>query len=95
MSDAFDVRFHGSLRGLARQVSANMSLPIGRVDPKQRLAQILETNQRLSDDTQRLRKENEELHLLLRSALWELARANGTEQPARFIADWFRARRKS
>jgi len=95
--DGFDVRFHQSVRDLARGVGAAMSMNsshTSQADSRARLARILDTNRRLRDDNQRLRESNEDLHLLLRSALWELARANNAPSPSRFVADWYRDRGK-
>jgi hypothetical protein len=98
VTDAYDVRFRDKqMRQLARQVGATMTLPSERgpesVDPRIRLRAALDDNTHLKQRLIEVVREKEELRVLLRTALWELARANGSNNPKTWSAKWYRERK--
>lgn len=98
MTDAYDVRFRDKqMRQLARQVGATMTLPSERgpesVDPRIRLRAALDDNVHLKQRLIEVVREKEELRVLLRTALWELAREHHSNDPKTWSAKWYRERK--
>jgi len=98
MTDAYDVRFPSEVtRNMARAVGESMTMTTGRgaetTDARVRVRHLLDDNAHLKRLLGEERERLVEARTLLRSALWELARAQGSNVPQRFIADWYRTRR--
>ena len=95
--DGYDVRFAREIRDKARAVGDTLQLPRDRgvesVDPKIRLAAALDDNAHLKERLTEERQKVDELRVMLRTALWELAAATGETVPQKFVSDWYRRRK--